>query len=450
MFNTGLHPRRLISLVILLRFITPTPPQMTALTKPGRPCQTRSVLIAILPPGAFAPFFLPPYHYETSLPQHHDRKMVSGLSWSLPPSRLYPLPNEVLLHIASFLPLSSQLALSITCQHFRRLFHERLGLSVMLVFRTLFPSCKSGSWDVRPFTHHYLGHERKIYLSLVERLDTSTLWCSYCTRHHSKSSFTLRMQQTQRHLRRCRNAEAVIWICPHRSIDHETMQSARTGIAQDSLYCDGSHSVQTSPEGVQIERQIRYLHNGETTVPYTQLKRLMKARDVHVCPHLLFSSKQVYKAAKTPFSPLFTLSPLRCLKEHVRTALLTSKKQLEQLGRSPGSRSSIPTDSSTCQECRTYWHWTLNQQDVLSLIINRPFANADAVDDPQWISQTVPPEQVEVLEKEWKDDIDAFEVLVEEYALQDAQDRDITAGRGFSSEGFRRAHRHQGYSSLGT
>ncbi|KAL8749357.1 MAG: hypothetical protein Q9199_007738 [Rusavskia elegans] len=175
----------------------------------------------------------------------------------------------------------------------------------------------------------------------------------------------------------------------------------------------------------------------------------MKARHVHLCPHLLFSSKQVYKAAKTRYSALFTISPLRRLKEHARTALQTSKKQLEQLGRSPGSRSSIPTDSSTCQECKTHWHWTLNQQDVLSLIINRPFANADRVDDPQWISQTVSPEQVEVLEKEWKDDIDAFEVLLEDYALQDAQDLYITAGQGFSSEGIRHAHRHQGYSSLG-
>lgn len=320
----------------------------------------------------------------------------------------------------------------------------------MLVFRTLLPSCKSGSWDVRPFTHHYLGHERQIYLSLVERLDTSTLWCSYCACHHPKSSFALRMQQTQRHLRRCRNAEAVIWICPHRSIDHETMQSARTGIAQDSLYCDGSHNVQTSPEGIQIDRPIRYLHNGETTIPYTQLKRLMKARHVHICPHLLFRSKQVYKAAKTPYSALFTLSPLRRLKEHARTALQTSIRQFKELGRSPGPRNSIPMDSSTCQECKTQWHWTLNQQDVISLIINRPFANADGVDDPQWISQTVSSEQVDGLEKEWKDDIDAFEVLVEEYALQDAQDRDITAGRGFSSKGIGRPHRRQGYFSLST
>lgn len=65
------------------------------------------------------------------------------------------------------------------------------------------------------------------------------------------------------------------------------------------------------------------------------------------------------------------------------------------------------------------------------------------------------PPQVEELEKEWEDDLDAFELLVEELALQDARDRDITAGGGgFGSDGgstaIRRARRRQGYSSLGS
>ena len=384
--------------------------------------------------------------------QHHDRRMTYGLSWSKPSSHLFALPNEVFLHIASFLPLSSQLALSITCQHFRRLFYERLGLTVVLAFRTQQPSCKSGSWVV----HHYLGYERRLYLSLVERLDASTLWCSYCTCHHPQASFAPRMKQTQRHLRRCRNAEAVMWICPQRSVDHETMKSARTGIAQGSLYCRRSHNVQTRPEGIQIERPIRYLHHGETSIPYPQLKSLMKARPVHLCPHLLFSSQQVYKAAKSPHPVLFTLSPFRRLKEHLKTVLEKSKKQLKELGL--GSRTSTPTtnSSNTCPECKTHWHWTLNDEhDVLSLIITRPSAPTNSVDDPQWTNQTVSPPQVEELEKEWEDDLDAFELLVEELALQDARDRDITAGGGgFGSDGgstaIRRARRRQGYSSLGS
>ncbi|KAI4220380.1 MAG: hypothetical protein L6R36_007667 [Xanthoria steineri] len=382
--------------------------------------------------------------------------MPFGLSWNKPWSHLFALPNEVILHIASFLPLSSQLALSITCQHFRRLFYERLGLTVVLAFSTQQPSCKSGSWVV----HHYLGHERRVYLSLVERLDASTLWCSYCTCHHPRSSFGLRMQRTQRHLRRCRNAEAVMWICPQRLVDHETMKSARTGIAQGSLYCRRSHSVQIRPEGIQIERPIRYLHHGETSIPYTQLKTLMKRRSVHLCPHLLFSSQQVYKAAKSPHPVLFTLSPFRRLKEHLKSALEKSKRHLKGLGRSSGSRTPTTptTNSNTCPECKTHWHWTLNDKhDVLSLIITRPFATTNSVDDPQWVHQTVSPPQVEELAKEWGDDLDAFELLVEELALQDARDRDIMAGGGggFGSDGgrsigIRRARRRRGYSSLGS
>ena len=390
--------------------------------------------------------------------QHHNRRTTYGLSRNKPSSRLFALPNEVLLHIASFLPLNSQLALSITCQHFRRLFYERLGLTVVLAFRTQQPSCKSGSWVV----HHYLGYERRLYLSLVERLDASTLWCSYCTCHHPQASFAPRMKRTQRHLRRCRNAEAVMWICPQRSVDHETMKSARTGIAQGSLYGRRSHSVQTRPEGIRIERPIRYFHHGETSIPYPHLKSLMKARPVHLCPHLRFSSQQVYKAAKSLHPILFTLSPFHRLKEHVRTVLVKSKKQLKELaGRSPGSRTpTTPTttsSSNTCPECKTHWHWTLNDEhDVLSLIITRPFAPTNSVDDPQWVHQTVSPLQVEALEKEWEDDLDAFELLVEELVLQDARDRGIMAGGGggFGSGGrgiigIRWARGRKGYSSLG-
>ena len=61
------------------------------------------------------------------------------------------------------------------------------------------------------------------------------------------------------------------------------------------------------------------------------------------------------------------------------------------------------------------------------------------------------------LEKEWEDDLDAFELLVEELALQDARDWGIMAGGGggFGSGGrgiigIRWARRRKGYSSLGS
>ncbi|KAL8774123.1 MAG: hypothetical protein Q9209_001231 [Squamulea sp. 1 TL-2023] len=364
-----------------------------------------------LPPSAFAPLQLPhPLTTRTSLPAYHDRQMTITLSRNVPLSRLYALSNELLLHISSFLPLSSQLSLSITCQHFRRLLHERLGISVILAFS---PLTTGRDWTLHPRPEFVcqLEHERQLYLSLVEPLNTATFWCSYCKRQQPNSSFTTRMQHTQRHLRRCRAAEAVMWICPHQQISHETIQSALTGIPQTATCSDTYHQVWITPGDVSIQRTLRNNTSPEQTMlPYSHLKKLMKARHVHICPHLRISDQKVYERAQSNHN-LFALSTPRRFKERLKAAARTSKMQMKRLGRTPGTYNPVPAEENICKKCETRWHWEMRDHRFLYLVIHRPFAEERVgVGHPRWINQAMPPEEGERLEREWEDDERAFEV----------------------------------------
>ncbi|KAL8916857.1 MAG: hypothetical protein Q9172_006074 [Xanthocarpia lactea] len=374
----------------------------------------------------------------TSLPGHDDRQMAPGLSRNTPTIGLYTLPNELLLDIASYLHLSSQLALSITCQRIRRLLHKHHGLSVRLAFRSLVPVPDSDAPD-------FLARQRQLYLSLVEPKDTPTLWCSYCKSHQPLSSFTPDMRNTQRHLRRCHNAAALMWICPHVSIDHHAILPALTGspsLSDEEVfeqywyyvekYCevaesgltepikkkkylalmaeersqnqdrrnsarpcnDKYHNVWITPMGVQHIRALRLGSEGQTTrkIAYLQLKQLMQLRHAHICPHLRMSDKQLYQSAKSNLE-VVTLSGFRRVKEFAKAAARTRKIQLRRLGMWPLAK----------HECGC------GKDNEVFLSVNRPLAVGLGIDHPRWLNQTVLPEQMVQLEREWKEDIRAFE-----------------------------------------
>ncbi|KAL8852800.1 MAG: hypothetical protein Q9221_002309 [Calogaya cf. arnoldii] len=233
------------------------------------------------------------------------------------------------------------------------------------------------------------------------------------------------MQQTQRHLRRCRNSEAVMWICPHLYIDHGLIHRLRAiDLGQLPTCRDQSHQIQISHDEIQLQRPIRHLHNGQTKIPYHELKHLMKSRHIHLCPHLLLSSKKVYKSAKQQSSAtLFSLPLLHRIKESLTTVAKTSKTQLKNLGRSTNPAQSNNTSDSTCTECTTHWHWSLDQNtSILSIIITRPFVSPNSglgVNNPTWIAQTVPPEDIRALKKQWDKDVYVFGKLEEEYRVKD-------------------------------
>ncbi|KAL8732965.1 MAG: hypothetical protein Q9166_002363 [cf. Caloplaca sp. 2 TL-2023] len=355
-------------------------------------------------PASFAPRLLPhPLSTSTSLPPGHDRQTALALSRNIPTSRLYRLPNEVLLHITSFLPLSAQLVLSITCQHLRRLLHQRLDLTVMLAFKSIVNSTQY----IVP-----LENERQIYLSLVEPIDTPALWCTYCSDYHPRSEFTPHMATGWRMHRKCKNAEGVMWICPHLGIDHQSMRSIRHRPPHPNACSDMNHRVWMMPQGVSLERPIWFMPPGEETMAYGQLKELMRERRGYVCPHLDMDDKVVHKAAKTRSGDggLFTLSRWQSIKAAADRAIDTSRIQLRGLGRGSGGSNTLDCrEKRMCKVCGAVVDYVLRADRYLCLVVWRPFAQRVAVDHPWWVGQIVLREEAEWLEGKWREDERVFD-----------------------------------------
>ncbi len=178
---------------------------------------------------------------------------------------------------------------------------------------------------------------------------------------------------------------------------------------------DKYHNVWMTPMGVQHIRALRLGSEGQTTrkIPYLQLKQLMQLRHAHICPHLRMSDKQVYQSAKSK-PELVALSGFHHFKELAKAAARTRTMQLGRLVTWPlgGEHkywccSCCPKDR--CKKCGATWHFfmtSLNQDLFLS--VQRPFI-VSGMDDPYWLKQTVLPEQAVRLDREWEEDIRAFE-----------------------------------------
>ncbi|KAL8778729.1 MAG: hypothetical protein Q9213_007282 [Squamulea squamosa] len=189
------------------------------------------------------------------------------------------------------------------------------------------------------------------------------------------------------------------------------MRCALITLPETEACSDEYHEVWMTPTEMTIDITLRNTSLEQTLLPYSNLKKLMKARQAHICPHLRMSDKKVYERAQSN-QEIFALSRPRRFKERLKAAARTSKMQIRRLGRTPGTFNLSPLEDNICKKCGTRWYWEMEDPGYVHLVVHRLFPRVGElrVEHPRWINQAVPPEQGEGLEREWEDDLRTFEV----------------------------------------
>ncbi|KAI4116929.1 MAG: hypothetical protein LQ338_007636 [Usnochroma carphineum] len=371
---------------------------------------------------------------------------------------IFSLPSELHLEIAQYLPLSSRLALTQTCQNFCQLLYRYGELCTTYAFSPLVPGPVIGlSASHHPlFTENIdeLERERQVFLSYVERdefqaaelffgkkkktsvaekgkgkgkdgekqrkkkVATGGVWCSYCQDYHPVWLFTEHMLKAWRHERKCKGAEGKMWVCPHKQFDH---QSVRDFTCSAGGCCgDETHCAYVNLDGVVIVRPVMALGRGWEKDPrkrpsYGEFKAAIKDRNVRICPHLRMKDRMVYGAAageKLWEEHFFKKSCGRLVDQglgKIGEGLLKLLTALEEkLTGEKRDEGLLPRGKRSCGFCDTSWEFKLLGKDI-SLMIYRPFVHSHGVCHPAWYDQVASPGEMEELDEEWKMDAEKFE-----------------------------------------
>lgn len=373
-----------------------------------------------------------------------NKKPQAIVTESVIPATLFSLPSELHLLIASHLPLSARLALTRTCNHFRQLLYRYGQLCVLYAFALLVPG------PVQHFTQtlqpafasdaHELEEERQRFLSYVERDELAKelfgrkeimvirlfkatkrdgrknrdleIWCSYCQDYHRADMFTMGMLKGWRHERKCRGAEGKLWVCPHRVIEHQSVQDFTCGVMPACR--DRDHDVDVYLTGVMISRKVMVLGPGwesyrKLRPSYDDLRATMKARKVRICPHLRMSDRAVYGAAAGEKDVVSR--SCRSLVEKgfgvVESKTVSWLMALEEKLASVGNhwKPLVSKGRYRCAYCDTSWDFMRADMNIW-LVIYRPFIHSHGVCHPAWYNQVALPDEFEGLEQEWKVDAD--------------------------------------------
>ncbi|KAL8687910.1 MAG: hypothetical protein Q9218_006051, partial [Villophora microphyllina] len=336
-------------------------------------------------------------NFDRWLAARYFRSAPFPAAFEMPGSRLYNLPNEIILKIGSDLAPHNRLALSRTCHHLRNLFcFHPLPFGILAALHEMAPNLAVADID----------QEKDLFLSLVERDDPeyqaadlqirdmgngsffaranavlrrdNKIWCASCRHKHPAFMFSQKMRSVWRHRRKCIGTEGKMWICPHKHVIHYPPHGFIANLKDD---CDDlDHQVRFALPGVTLTRLIQLI--GPTT---TNLGRLLpvgidtkvfenrlKTRNVNICPHFLISSPHVIENA-IEYLPILR-NPFRQYIIHYASLIPCKKpKDPQPPHHSPWRH------HNWCPYCQTTWGFIIvnnhaaTGQKAICLEIFRPY-----------------------------------------------------------------------------
>ncbi|KAL9596877.1 MAG: hypothetical protein Q9219_005503 [cf. Caloplaca sp. 3 TL-2023] len=368
------------------------------------------------------------------------------------------LPGELQLMIASYLPLSSRLALTLTCRRLYELLDHHLNIRVSKVFPALIqtppPKLQSfeGPADYLPFAESLkeLKRECQVFLSYVEKENGAgrvaleakkgkkknsakvKVYCSHCDDYHLPWMFSESMLAAWRHVRKCKGAEGKMWICPHKAIEHQSVRDLTCIFRyspgplrhlilerQPIHHCnDCAHTVVVESRGVWITRPVLVVGDPADNQPrrrmatYAEVKAAMSIRDVRICPHVRMKDRLVYGAmVEGPRRHQFIeVGTTRYLWGKVEDKVLKARRL--RMGIAEGfekCRRDLPNGSTRfCSKCKTSWRMEMHGAKVIRLSVFRPFDYSHGVAHRTWYEHIAVPEEFSELEMEWRADATTY------------------------------------------
>lgn len=135
------------------------------------------------------------------------------------PNGLLKLPTELILEIADYLPPSSYMSLSYSCRRIR----NGMGASIEHVLGDKLPMGRQSATALSVEMRNVRSLERIEWRCMLDRdrkIPSPKAFCSGCMRTHDRSLFSIQSLTEPSTKRYCLGSAGRVWICPHRSLDH--------------------------------------------------------------------------------------------------------------------------------------------------------------------------------------------------------------------------------------
>ena len=197
--------------------------------------------------------------------------------------QLHKLPAEIFLEITSYLNISSDLALSHTCQRLRQMSD--------VYITDLFPPTRKPKDRVpaSPEQEATMREERLAFVAMLERdgkLAESKKVCSSCKKARKISLFSKDALRESPLVRKCYGHEGSLWICPHRAWDYTQVKEALAHNGQQRGSCPCAVGVFISDRRtIRVEYTLvisRAWHRPDAQ----KVLGILKAAKIRFCPHM--------------------------------------------------------------------------------------------------------------------------------------------------------------------
>ena len=214
------------------------------------------------------------------------------------PKSLLKLSTDLILEIADYLPPSSYMSLSYTCQRIR----NSMGASIKYVLGDKVPM---GRWKASAPSiemRNIRSLERLEWRRMLDRdgkIPSPLSVCSDCLERHDRSHFAIKSLIKPSRRRRCLGGAGLVWICPHRTLDVDQVEYLkRFKLAE----CRGRHFKGVSSfnpkcsmfSGDSIFTQWPIMPVSPSCQPSNQeVKEALRPLNAPICPHLRLNNAKV-------------------------------------------------------------------------------------------------------------------------------------------------------------
>lgn len=221
------------------------------------------------------------------------------------PKGLLKLSTDLILEIADYLPPSSYMSLSYSCRRIR----NGMGASIEHVLGDKLPMGRQSATALSVEMRNVRSLERLEWRCILDRdrkIPSPKAFCSGCMRTHDRSLFSIQSLTQPSTKRYCLGSAGRVWICPHRSLDHNQMMEFLRN-PRDGSICEGrcvpmygefyyacSHSSSSGSSFVTWWPIVKMPQDGlPSDQDVEEALRLLKAP---LCPHLRLNDACVASA----------------------------------------------------------------------------------------------------------------------------------------------------------
>lgn len=313
-------------------------------------------------------------------------------------SRIQLLPQELIIKIIPYLPLSSALSLSYTCKTFRQAIEATIeDLAYSIDIHSFLKGLKESDDERR------VRLERLKFLCMLERderLSAAKAICCGCMMTHNVSLFSSAALQQRPCQRLCMGREGRLWICPHRIWYHAQLQevekqgrkasqcAAECGCPNGEVLVSSTSKVPPS-----METYTLFVFYPILTMPkssafrISSVERALAAFDVNICPHMRLGDGVMIDAFHRDWPRL----------EGPRLSRTWNQRAFE------GSPS-VHGVKLECEACKTLTSFHPSRYDGSTTTIWAQVSRCipKTVTDPAWITSLYMPEDFGRLQEDWQ------------------------------------------------